>query len=246
MGLRSRIAVTAEELDWGKFRRDRTCSYRRQLVNFVDNMSGVTIHLPPGLRTLMPHQMLTKVTWTFLRRAAVAILPKASIGLALVYLVFYLKRGGFETAPLEITLAGSLLLLLSCAAIHAAVPRLVSRFEDEYKYETYLHKLVADKHLSLAHCCSPFILQASNPTEASELEFTFDSKFGYSLEDLKAALGETGIVTYIARATFLRTNLSRNLLRLSLSAGLLLGLALMYWKPLYMIYYIYAGQQQTG
>lgn len=186
---------------------------------------------------------IAKLSWTLLRRTAIALLPKASIGLVLVYVVFYLKVGGFSTAPLEVTLAGSLVLLLSCAAIQAAVPRLISRFDDEYKYEEYLHALVKEDRISLTHCCSPLLQRGSNAGEARELEFEFDQKFGFSLDDLRASLGDTGLVTYVARATFLRTNTSRPAIRSVLAAAILAGLLLMYWKPLYMIYFIYFGER---
>lgn len=179
------------------------------------------------------------VSWTLLQRSANAIFPKASLGLVLIYVVFYLKRGGFETAPLEITLAGSLLLLISVAGINAAIPRLVARFTDEYQYETYLQTLVEKSYLSIAHCAGPLDESCATKSEAKQIDYRFDENFGYSVGDLKASLGELGLVTFIARITFLRSNFARPILRWILFSGVALGIIMMYSRPLSMIYEIY-------
>lgn len=186
------------------------------------------------------------VSWTLLQRSSNAIFPKASLGLVLIYVVFYLKRGGFETAPLEVTLAGSLLLLISVAGITIAIPRLVSRFTDQYQYEAYLQTLVEKSYLSIAHCAGTLQESPATKAEAKEIDYRFDENFGYSVDDLKASLGELGLVTFIARITFLRNNFSRLILRWILFLGVAVGLLMMYFRPLSMIYDIYFNTTGRG
>lgn len=179
------------------------------------------------------------ISWTLLQRSANAIFPKASLGLVLIYVVFYLKRGGFETAPLEITLAGSLLLLVSIAGINGAIPRLVSRFMDEYQYESYLQTLVEKSYLSIAHCAAPLYQIRPTAAEVQEIDYSFDKDFAYSVDDLRASLGDLGLVTFVARITFLRSNFTRKKLRWTLFLGVAIGIIMMYSRPLLMIYEIY-------
>lgn len=183
--------------------------------------------------------MLNFATWSTLQRAANAIFPKASVGLVLVYVVFYLKRKGFDTAPLEVTLAGCLLLLTSVAVIYSLTPRLVSRHVDEYQYESYIQHQVTNAYVTPLN----FIAQISNrlPTkeEATTLGYVFDDTFGYSLKDLQASLGEFGVVTFVARLLFLRQDNSLFAFRVILLILGGVGLLLMYWRPLSMLAEIY-------
>lgn len=181
------------------------------------------------------------VSWCNLRKASEAIYPKAAIGLALIYIVFYLKKGGFETAPLEITLAGCLIVIFTVVCLRLFVPKLISTYSSSSSYEAFAQRQVKKKFL----CPSYFYDQIKElpPTliEATEMGYRFDGKFDFDIPNLKAALGEFGILTFIARLQFARANASLPNARWFLSCFGVLGLLLMYWRPLTMIWNIYSS-----
>lgn len=181
------------------------------------------------------------VSWCTLRRASEAIYPKAALGLALIYIVFYLKKGGFETAPLEVTLAGCLLVIGTVILLNLSIPALISTHGTSNEYEVFVQQQVKEKFL----CPSYFFDQVkdSQPTltEASRMGYRFDAQFDFTIPNLKASLGEQSILTFIARLQFLRADTSLAITRWCIAVVGVIGLLLMYWRPLAMIWNIYTS-----
>jgi hypothetical protein len=181
-------------------------------------------------------------TWNSLRKASAAIYPKAALGLILIYIVFYLKMGGINTAPLEITLAGCLLTIFAVVLQQIFSPYLIVKYYSVFEYESHLHKQVEDKWLSLQYCCLSIENHPPTIREADRLGYRFDEAFSYSHLDLKATLGESGLLSFVARLAYLRANIEKPILRFTIVFLGLIGLLTMYWRPIQMIWSIYVAK----
>lgn len=179
------------------------------------------------------------VTWSRLRIAAIAIYPKAAIGLALIYVVYYLKKGGFETAPLEVTLLGCLLALVTVATIHILCPEVIAKFSTDNDYEEHVQMKVERKFVNASFWLPELRDEPTNLVETKCLDYKFDEKFELSNENLRLALGDIGVISFAARLRFLRKNHSLAPLRWILALSGISSLFLMYSRPLLMLFSIY-------
>ena len=77
--------------------------------------------------------------------------------------------------------------------------------------------------------------------EVKALGYVFDDKFGYSTDDLKATLGDSGFSNIAAKVLYARIEKSKPMTRVGIAAGVVIGVVAMYWRPLEMIYSIYTN-----
>lgn len=180
-------------------------------------------------------------TWTLVQKISAPLLKKATLGLILIYVVYYLKVGGFDTAPLEITLAGCLLLMTSLIVGVIFMPMEISRFQDGFAYECYLMGELEKQNIPISYIENIIRINPVGASEAKTLGYVFDEKFGYSTSDLRATLGDSGFSNLVAKVLYARIENSKPLARGVVTLGVVVGVTAMYWRPLGMIYSIYTS-----
>lgn len=181
----------------------------------------------------------TFACWSNLQKASTSIYPKEISGLLLIYVVYYLKIGGFNTASLEITLAGCLATLAATILQQLLTPDIINTHRHSDNYESHIHTLTSKKWISLHFTCRDLEKNRATAKEADSIGYEFDDNFSYSIKDLKTTLGDSGLVSFSTRLIYLRADTSKPYLRLLVLIIGFFGIIMMFWQPIRMMFSIY-------
>lgn len=179
------------------------------------------------------------VGWSRLRMAATVIYQKAVIGLALIYIVYYLKKGGFNTASLEITLVGCLLALVTTMVIRLCCPEVIAKFSTDDEYEEYVQSKIERKQISSAFWISKLEKEPAKPSEVLKLGYEFDKNSDLTTDNIKLCLGEIGANSFAAKLIYLRNNDSLPLVRWLIAIVGMLSIIMMYHRAIEILLEIY-------
>jgi len=171
--------------------------------------------------------------------AATAIYPKAVLGLVLIYIVYYLRKGGFNTGPLELTLLGCLLALITTVAIHLFCPAVIAKFFTDDEYEEYIQSKIERKQISTTFWITKLNKSPATLPEASKLGYEFDENMDITAANIKLCLGDTGATSFAAKLIYLRKNDSLPVVRWLIAIVGGISMVMMYHRAIEILVEIY-------